>query len=831
MPRSAIATGLVDCERPPAEMPAQLMAYATHAFGRGSRPAATDTPESEGALKKIIILLRAQTGHDFSQYKPSTIQRRIERRMAVHQIGALASYVRYLQQTPPEVEALFRDLLIGVTSFFRDAEAFKVLEEQIIPQLFADKPPGAVLRVWSPGCSTGEEAYSIAILLQEHMNAFKHGCTVQVFATDIDRRAIATARSGLYPASIAADVSPERLARFFTAAPEGSAYRIHKSIRDMLVFSEQDVIKDPPFSRIDLISCRNLLIYMGTELQKKLIPLFHYVLNPGGTLFLGTSESIGEFADLFAVLDRKAKLYRRKEDFSSRRRVPQSGFLPPQMAIDSSFQRGGAAGKTAFPAKLPLRELTEQTLLRQIAPASALVDAQGDILYLHGRTGMFLEPAPGESGINNILRMAREGLRQDLRIALHKAASTRATVRCPGLNVKSNGHFTRVKLTVCPVAVDPAAAPESPLFLVILQEVPADPEQAPQVGVPARAGALGPDFAAESIAESNAEARIAALQQELRAKDEYLQTTQEELETSNEELKSSNEELQSTNEELETSKEELQSVNEELATVNTELQTKVMDLSRTNNDMNNLLAGTGIGTVFVDHQLRILRFTPSASRIINLILSDVGRPVAHIVSNLVGYEGLATDTQAVLNTLIHKEIDVQTTEGKWYTMRIQPYRTLDNVIEGAVISFFDITETVQVRNSLRTANDLLPLAVVVRDARDAIIVHDPEGRILAWNPGAVRMYGWSETEALRMNVRDMIPQDLREQALATLRQLAGAEILEPCRSRRLTKYGAVVSVSMISTVLLNEAGEAYAIATMERASEASRDRRKGGGSP
>ena len=834
MPRSAIDTGLVDCVLPPAEMPAQLIAYATQAFGKHLQLAADEAPKSELALQKILVLLRAQTGHDFSQYKPSTIQRRIARRMAVHQVEALDSYVRYLQQTPTEVEALFRDLLIGVTSFFRDPGAFTVLEQQIVPQLFADLSPGAVIRVWSAGCSTGEEAYSIAILLEEHREALKQSYTIQVFATDIDRRAIATARIGVYPASIAGDVSPQRLARFFMALPDGSAYRIHKSIRDLLVFSEQDVIKDPPFSRLDLISCRNLLIYMGAELQKKLIPLFHYVLRPGGILFLGTSEGVGEFADLFAVLDRPAKLYQRKEHSSSTQRMLHGRFLPPQSASHAALPRS-ASGKAALPARLPLREFTEQALLEQLAPASALVNGQGDILYLHGRTGMYLEPAPGEAAINNILRMAREGLRQDLRMALHKAVSTRQSVSCPGLAVKTNSHFIRVDLTVCPVAADPAATSESPLYLVMLREAPpVDAAKVPPAAVPASATELGADAAAES----RNLARIAALEQELRAKDEYLQTTQEELETSNEELKSSNEEmqsmneeLQSTNEELETSKEELQSVNEELATVNTELQTKVMDLSRTNNDMNNLLSGTGIGTVFVDHQLRILRFTPAASAIINLILSDVGRPVAHLVSNLVGYDRLVADTQAVLNTLVHKEVDVQTRVGRWYTMRIQPYRTQENVIEGAVLSFFDITETVRTREALRSANDLRRLALVVRDAHDAIIAHDAEGRILAWNPGAVRTYGWSEAEALRMNMRDHLPQEQREQALTVLDENARAEILGPYRSQRLTKSGAVVDVSMISTVLLNEAGEVYALATTERASAVITDRRQTGSRP
>ena len=824
MPRSAMATGLIDYELPPAEMPAQLIAYAAHAFGKLPRAAALPAPQAENALKKIFVLLRAQVGHDFSQYKPSTVYRRIERRMAVHQIGGIGDYVKYLQQSPTEVEALFRDLLIGVTNFFRDPEAFQVLQERVIPQLFEGRPAGAAVRVWTAGCSTGEEAYSIAILLVERMGALKANYTVQVFATDIDSQAIATARAGLYPASIAADVPAERLARFFSLEADGSAYRIHKGIRDLLVFSEQDVTRDPPFSRLDLISCRNLLIYMGAELQKKLIPLFHYALKPEGRLFLGTSEGVGEFDGLFGVVDRKAKLYRRQPDHQGQQRGPLGRFLPPTVALEVASQRGLA--KPAAPSgKASLREVAEQAMLLQVAPAGALVNEHGDILYLHGRSGMFLEPAPGEVGVSNILKMAREGLRPGLASALHRAVASKEVARAQHLSVKTNGHRTLVNLSVRPVAAraaagqapDTAAALEAPLYLVILEEaLPLEPGQ--------MAAALPPASPAGDGAASDTEARIAALTQELRAKDEYLQSTHEELESSNEELKSSNEEmqsvneeLQSTNEELETSKEELQSVNEELATVNTELQTKVGDLSRSNNDMNNLLAGTGIGTVFVDHQLRILRFTPAAAQIINLIQSDVGRPVAHIVSNLVGYDRLVADTQAMLDTLIPREVEVQTTSGQWYTMRIQAYRTLDNVIEGAVISFVDITALVKTRNDLRRSNDLQRLAVALHDASDAITVQDLEGRTLAWNPGAVRLYGWSETEALAMNVRERIPPALREQALATLAQLSQAKVLQPYQTQRLTQAGAVIEVSMVSTALVNEARQMYAIATTERA--------------
>jgi two-component system CheB/CheR fusion protein len=815
MPRSALATGFVDYELPPAEMPAQLMAYTSHAFGRPPRTTATVLPQSESALKKIFVLLRAQTGHDFSQYKPTTIYRRIERRMAVHQVETLDAYVQYLQQTAAEVEALFRDILIGVTNFFRDPEAFAALESHAITKLFDGKPPGSVVRVWTAGCSTGEEAYSIAILLQERLETLKQNYRVQVFATDIDSRAIATARAGLYPASIAQDMTPERLSRFFTREADGSAYRVHKGIRDLLVFSEQDLIKDPPFSKLDLISCRNLMIYLGADLQKKLISLFHYALNPGGMLFLGTSETIGEFVDLFATLERKGKLYQRKEDFQGAQRAALGRFL--------SHPKPKEAGPVLMPGGLPhavklsLRELTEQTLLQQVDKAAALVNANGDVLFLHGRTGMYLEPSPGEAGISNILKMARDGLRRDLTTVLHKVAYSKERVSVTGVRVKTNGHFTLVNVTVCPVAQGPAAALESPLYLVILDQAPpalAQGNQAAQVHKPSHGHDAHPDY----------NAQIAELNEELQAKEEYLHAANEELETANEELKSSNEEmqsvneeLQSSNEELETSKEELQSINEELTTVNTELQTKVGDLSRANNDMNNLLAGTGIGTIFVDHSLRILRFTPAATVIVNLILSDVGRPVAHIVSNLVGYDRLVADAQVVLNTLIPKEVDVQTTEGRFFTMRILPYRTLDNVIEGAVITFIEITAIVRTREALRKANELLRLAVVVRDATDAITVQDLEGRTIAWNPGAERLYGWTEAQALAMNVRERIPAALQDGALTKVQQLSQAETLEPYRTQRLAQSGAVLEVTLTSTALVNEAGQVYAIATTERA--------------
>jgi two-component system CheB/CheR fusion protein len=759
MPHSVIATGLADFELPPSEMPARIMDYVAHAFCKPPLIAAAMEPNGENELKKIFCLLRTQTGHDFSNYKPSTIHRRIERRMAVHRLDRLDVYVKYLQQTPVEVEALFRDLLIGVTSFFRDPAAFKALEEHIIPKLFAGKPADSTIRVWSAGCSTGEEAYSIAMLLREQMDTLKQSFKVQIFATDIDSRAIAAARSGIYPANIAADISPERLARFFTAELDGSAYRIHKGIRDMLVFSEHDIIKDPPFSKLDLISCRNLMIYISGGLQKKLILLFHYALNPGGMLFLGTSETVGNSVTLFTPLDQKAQLYQRKE----------------------YFQNGAQS-------IIPVRLLPTM-------PAS---------IRTPGNVAAFKPPICEHSAVPP-----------------HRPA-TKKILHCPGLRVKTNVPLSAVNMTITGTT---GAMPELPLYLVKPQEEPGlshggisdglacGREQAALYDIALSVGSMD----ADGFDRLPTDARIAALEQQLLAKEEFLQTSNEEFKSTNEEMQSVNEELQSTNEELETSKEELQSVNEELNTVNAELQTNITDLSRANNDMNNLLAGTGIGTVFVDHQLRILRFTPAATLVINLILSDVGRPLAHTVLNLVGYDRLVADTQLVLNTLIPREVDVQTTTGKWYTMRILPYRTLDNVIEGAAITFFDITEMVQMRKRLKEANDLQRMAVVVRDAYDAITVQDLDGRILAWNQGAVRMYGWSEAEALAMNVRDRIPVELRDQALKTIHQLSKSEILEPYLTRRLAKDGTVLEVSIISTALMNETGRMYAIATTERA--------------
>ena len=568
MPASAIETELVDYQLPPNEMAKLIISYVNNTYRIRHKPALSILSTNENTFKTVLLLIRTQTGHDFSRYKLSTISRRIERRLVVHNIETLTDYVKYLQQTPSEMDALFRDLLIGVTSFFRDKDAFNKLEEEIIPKLFEGKPAGSTIRVWCAGCSTGEEAYSIAILLQEHLEKLKKSFIIQIFATDIDSHAITSARKGVYPGSITEDLTSERIDRFFIVEPGKTAYRINKAIRDMLIFSEQSIIKDPSFSKLDLISCRNLLIYLSSELQKKLIPLFYYALNPNGILFLGGSETVGDFEVLFKVLDRKLKFYQRKEDFQGTSRVMLPQILSLPMGIESVNNKKGL--KTATREKQTLREITEQSILMESSVAGVLVNVHGDILYIHGRTGMYFEPSEGVAGISNILEMAREGLKREIPSALHNAIVKKEIVRLQEINVKTNGHFTKVNLVVKQVATGLVSTNEQPLYIILLEEAKVQEY-------------IKKSETKEASSLIDVDTHLEELKTELRIKEEYLQAANEDLKSSNEEMQSVNEELQSTNEELETTKEELQSLNEELSTVNSELQVKVHDLSMINN--------------------------------------------------------------------------------------------------------------------------------------------------------------------------------------------------------------------------------------------------------
>lgn len=685
MPRSAIATGMADYVLAPNEMPEQLMAYIRHPFTKEPGKAPEVEPDATNWLQKILILIRSRTGQDFSLYKQSTIVRRVERRMAIHEITNLSDYFRYLQKYPEEIDTLFKELLIGVTNFFRDAEAFEYLRKKVIPAICKGKADeDSLVRVWVPGCSTGEEAYSLAMLFQEHMEQLKREIKTQIFATDIDSGAIEYARSGVYPHGIAVDVGSDRLRRFFTK--QDGAYRVKKNVRDMVVFAVQNVITDPPFSKLDLITCRNLLIYMGAELQRRILPIFHYSLMKGGYLFLGSSETVGEFSELFTPMERKWKIFKRKD-------TEAGGPIPVEFAHRTPLAPLITAGDRGIPrplARLSNQELVERVLLNTYPASGVLINEKADILYFHGNTGRFLTPPMGEAHFN-ALAMAREGLKIELANTLRKAIISREQVTSEQVRVKTNGHDAVISLIVKPVWEPPS---KRGLYLVIFEEMRLQTLDEP--------GKLPVD-----LNQKGAETRVKQLEHDLASTREYLQTTIEELETSNEELKSTNEELQSaneelqsTNEELETAKEEQQSVNEELVTVNSELQQKIDALSKANDDMTNLLAATQIGTIFLDTRLNIQRFTPPAKKIINLIDGDIGRPVRHIVHNLI-YDGLVDDAEQVLRTLHSKEVEVQTTFGHWYSMRILPYRTVQNVIEGLVVTFIDISDWKQAVKELQ----------------------------------------------------------------------------------------------------------------------------------
>lgn len=747
MPSSAIATGLVDYQLSPDEMVKNLMSYVSHASKIAAHSADTNIVNDENLLKKIFLLIRNQTGHDFSKYKPSMINRRIERRLAVNQIENMADYIKYLQQTPSEIDVLLNDMLIGVTNFFRDKEAFEKLEQDIIPMLFKDKPANSTIRIWCAGCSTGEEAYSIAILLYEYLEKIKKNYNIQVFATDIDRQAIGIARAGVYPSSIIEDLTTKRIERFFVLEPGNASYRISKSIREMLIFSEQSIIKDPPFSKLDLISCRNLMIYLSSEIQKKVIPLFHYALKPNGILFLGISETVGNFDVLFNVLDRKLKFYQRKEDAQGILKNITSQILVQPLEKESVVNHTMVL-KADYKPKPTLREITEQAILKENFISGILVHENGDILYIHGKTGMYLEPSQGEASVNNVLKMAREGLKRELKNALKHCIEKNETVRVQGVNVKTNGHFTKVNVAIKPIKTGVITTKNQTLYIILLEEDKVH-EANKKVEVN------------EAFQTVELDAYIEELKNELRIKDEYLIAANEELDTSNEELKSTieemqsvNEELQSTNEELETSKEELQSINEELSTVNSELQIKVHDLSQVSNDMNNLLSGTNIATIFLDHHQNILRFTPTANKIINLILSDVGRPVSHIASNLVGYNQMTADVKVVLDTLALKNVEVQTLDGDWYEMIIQPYRTIDNVIEGAVLTFVNITEAKKAKEQLAISE--LSYRTLFELAQEGIMILDGiTGKIKNVNPFLIELLGYPIEELLEKQIWDI----------------------------------------------------------------------------
>ena len=718
MPRSAITAGVVDVVQPADQMSEPLLAYARSL----TRPAPSlPKPDVSRTLQKIYILLRDRTGNDFSFYKENTIHRRIERRMNVHQIANMRQYLRFVQANPSELDALFQELLIGVTSFFRDPQAFEVLVAKGLPSLVKGKPEGAALRLWVAGCSTGEEAYSLAILLKEYLTQQKLRLTVQIFASDLDSRAIETARTGLYPVGIAGDLTPERLQRFFTK--EDSRYRVKKEIRDLVVFATHNILTDAPFTKLDLLSCRNLLIYLGTKAQHKLLPLFHYALKPNGILFLGPSETIGGFEPLFTVIDRKWKLFSRTAEFST---------FPHLERFPTGLMKGTTG--TNVEAKVPLpptrptsiSTLIQQLLVSRYAPAAVIVNARGEVVYVHGHTGAYLEPAPGQP-THHLIEMAREGLQHDLATALRQAAGQEDEVVRHGLRVRADGDVILVNLIVKKIT-EPEAL--QGLLLVTFDQVRVD-KTAARKSVPARIAAP------VKKGEPGLMQELEFTKQRLQRTVEELQTSNEEGKSTNEELQSTNEELQSTNEEMETAKEELQSLNEELVTVNSELQGKLDALADANDDLQNLFNSTEVATIFLDNDLRIKRFTGEAKRVSNLIASDAGRPLSDIVSKLAS-DRLLEDAQDVLQTLVVKEREVQVADGSWFVMRILPYRTSKNTIDGLVLTFMDITKMKKAEQVVEAARGVA--ASIVETVREPLLVLDDQLRVVSANQSFYRIF-------------------------------------------------------------------------------------------
>lgn len=685
MPQSAINSVIVDILSPANEIPEKLIAFLK------LNPAIANKTQidvkSKSSIEKIVILLRMHTGHDFSLYKKNTLFRRIERRMNVHQIKKIANYVLFLQENPKELDILFKELLIGVTNFFRDNAVWVKLKEKVLPELFNELPNGHVLRAWVTGCSTGEEAYSLAIIFKEAYDNVKHdkNFTFQIFATDIDSDAIEIARKGFFSFNILADVSPERINNFFVKEENG--FRVNTSIREMIVFAPHNVIKDPPFSKLDILLCRNVLIYMENELQKRLMNLFHYSLNIGGIMLLGSAENHNSQSNQFIPIDSKYKLYKASSNPVNAElfNFPSSFTHTMKKAIDN-----------IKPEKVVdnIQTLADKILLQYFAPPSVLINSEGDILYITGRTGKYLEPAAGKANWN-IYAMARESLRSELTNAIRKAKQNWEPVKLHNLKVGTNDEIQLVDITV--QQIEKPEAIKGTMMIVFL-DAAAIPRATQKKLKTVNQNA--------TIREQQLEIELQRVNEELQSTREEMQTTQEELKSTNEEMQSTNEELQSTNEELTTSKEEMQSLNEELQTVNIELQSKVADFMLANNDMKNLLNSTDIATLFLDKELNIRRFTDQTTNLFKLRQTDIGRPFTDMVTELQ-YPEIADHANEVLRTLVFKESDIPTHDLRWFKVRIMPYRTLDDRIDGLVITFIDITQAKKTEAELNKTIELL----------------------------------------------------------------------------------------------------------------------------
>lgn len=674
MPRAALATGMVDLAQPPEALAATLAEVARHSYTRvARRDHAEELAIDAGQLEQIFELLKPVSGVDFRYYKLPTIKRRLLRRMALNRLHDIGHYLRMLEDSPTEVRALYQDLLIHVTQFFRDPGSFESLATIVLPRLL-DEPlvPDRPFRAWVSGCATGEEAYSLAIELLEYCRRHRLDRRMQIFATDVSESAVDHARAGLYGATITGDVPADRLRRYFQKTDGG--YRVAKAVRDLVVFARQDLTRDPPFSRLDLVLCRNVLIYLDTALQRRLISVFHYALNPHGYLMLGQAETVGTQLGLFTVVDKKSRLHRKK-----------AADTPPLVTMAVPF--AGAtirqkAGSEPRADDAGLQSEVNRIIFDRYAPPGVVVDADLQVIQFRGQTGMFLEPAPGEPSLH-VLKMLREGLLHGVRAALQTARRTRETVRREGLEVRGDHGWTKLAIEVLPLVAGGRTH-----YLILFE--PVRPQPSRRAGKTERPKAADPKSAREQ------KSQLDLLQQELAASREYLQAiiqeveaANEELQSANEEILSSNEELQSTNEELDTTKEELQSTNEELHTVNDELHGRNDELTRVNSDLFNLIASVQIAIVIVSRDLRIRRFTPMAEKLLNLIPADLERSITHINPNLDCPNLEALIVQA-MDEVTAVERDVQGRDGRWFSLRIRPYKDLNNKIDGAVLALFDI---------------------------------------------------------------------------------------------------------------------------------------------
>lgn len=921
MPGNAIAAGCVDFVLPPREIAREIGRIARHPYLLHERLPEVESAGAESSLNKVFLLLRSRTGHDFTYYKHATIKRRIKRRMLVHKLDRLSDYVRLLEQAPAEVDELFQDILINVTGFFRDPDAFAALEKKVFPILLNTRPTDAPLRIWVAGCATGEEAYTLAIALLEYLDDRAVTPSIQIFATDIDEQAIEKARQGIYPERIVDELTPGRLKRFFIKVSGG--YQVSKTVRDLCVFATQDITRDPPFSRLDLVCCRNLLIYLGAVLQKKVLQIFHYALQPGGFLMLGTSETVGRHADLFKLVDKKHKLYGAKST---------AGQISCELTPRTFFQEEIPPVLSHLDNQTPFYDLHQQVdreVLARYGPPGVVISSALEILQFRGETGPYLNPVPGGASLN-LLKMARQEFAPGLRDAVRKASREGIPVRKEGIRLRDSGYERIVDLQVVPMSGDNAGE----YNLIVLFE---------EIKLPA-----GTKSAKQTTKTSAADrTRIKLLEQELITNREYMQSIIEEQETSNEELKSANEEiqstneeLQSTNEELETAKEELQSTNEELATVNDELENRNLELGAANNDLTNLLASVNLPILMLSEDLRIRQFTPQVEKLLNLIDSDVGRPISQIRPN-IDIPDLAQMVGEVIDNMVTNSIELQDHNGHWYSLRVRPYKTLENRIEGAVITFIDIDDFKsaeklrQMRDELlvgkqrlqgiidnsatviyvkdrhgryqlinrhfeelfkverqaipgKTDYEIFPkryadcfqrndrevlksnsamefeetvpqddgehtylsakfplygadgqpcgvcgistditqrrregerlrrLATVVRDANDAITMQDFDGAILAWNPAAERIYGWSEDEALGMNIRDIIPVSEQKAIIGVIEEVRQGKRPDPVEVVRITRKGEEVRVCLTASLLVDAEGKPSAVATTER---------------